>query len=187
MAEQQQNPSGDEIRIERTYNASAQEVWELWTTAAGIESWWAPDGFTVEVRKLELRSGGELIYTMTATAPEQIEFMHNAGMPLQTESRKTFTEVTPPTRIAYASLADFIPDVEPDSFLTAVEMRADADRTHVVMTMDPMHDDVWTQRLTQGRDNELDNLERARGARPLIRRGAVPQRHCLPASPGPSG
>jgi hypothetical protein len=26
------------------------------------------------------------------------------------------------------------------------------------MTVDPMHDDDWTQRLVAGRTNELDNL-----------------------------
>src|SRR5438094_504890 len=81
------------IRIERNYHASADEVWDLWTTSKGIESWWAPDGFKVEVRKLDLRPGGELIYAMTATGPEQVEFMKQAGMPLTTESRKTLKQV----------------------------------------------------------------------------------------------
>jgi uncharacterized protein YndB with AHSA1/START domain len=97
------------IRIERVYPASASDIWDLWTTSQGIESWWAPDGFRVEVRKLDLRLGGELVYAMTATGPEQVEFMKVAGMPLTTESRKTFTELVRPKRIAYNSLADFIP------------------------------------------------------------------------------
>ena len=50
----------------------------------GIEAWWAPDGFSVEVSKLDLAPGGELHYSMTATAPPQVEFMQNAGMPLRT-------------------------------------------------------------------------------------------------------
>src|SRR5437667_12419275 len=97
------------IRIERTYLTSAEEVWRLWTTSDGIESWWAPDRFTVEVRKLELRPGGALVYAMTATGSEQVEFMKGAGMPLTTEARKTFTELTHPTRIAYRSLSYFVP------------------------------------------------------------------------------
>jgi hypothetical protein len=28
----------------------------------------------------------------------------------------------------------------------------------VVMMVEPMHDDVWTERLLVGRSNELDNL-----------------------------
>src|SRR3954452_24690429 len=95
------------IRLVRTYAAAPERIWELWTTAAGIERWWAPDGFTTEVRELDLRPGGTLVYAMTATAPEQVAFMQEAGMPLTTVSRKTFTEDTAPERLAYLSLVDF--------------------------------------------------------------------------------
>jgi uncharacterized protein YndB with AHSA1/START domain len=151
------------IRIERNYQALPNEVWDLWSTTKGIESWWAPDGFRVEVRKLDLRPGGELIYAMTATAPEQIAFMNTAGMPLTTESRKTFTELVPPKRIAYLSLADFIPGVKPYEFLTVVDLEPSADGVRAVMTVDAMHDDEWTQRLVMGRENELDNLAKVIG------------------------
>jgi uncharacterized protein YndB with AHSA1/START domain len=39
------------IRLERTYRATIDEVWDMWTTKEGIESWWGPDGFAVKVRK----------------------------------------------------------------------------------------------------------------------------------------
>jgi len=41
------------ITLERTYHGAIEDVWELWTTKAGIESWWGPDGFTVKVLELE--------------------------------------------------------------------------------------------------------------------------------------
>jgi uncharacterized protein YndB with AHSA1/START domain len=146
-------------RLERTYAASAETVWDLWTTAAGIESWWAPDGFVTEVRTLDLRPGGELVYAMTATAPAQVEFMTDNGMPLTTESRKTFTEVSAPTRIAYNSLIDFVPGTEPYEHLTVVDLTpAGPDQVTVVMTVEPLHDAVWTERILAGRANELDNL-----------------------------
>lgn len=72
--------SGETIKLEHVYNAPPERIWQLWTTAEGIESWWAPDGFTVKVEKLELKPEGELVYTMTATAQPQIEFMQSAGM-----------------------------------------------------------------------------------------------------------
>jgi uncharacterized protein YndB with AHSA1/START domain len=145
-------------RLERTYSATAERVWELWTTPRGIESWWAPDGFAVEVEQLDLRAGGSLVYTMTATAPEQIEFMRNAGMPLSTTSRKTFTEVEPQRRLAYTSLVDFVPGVEPYEFLTVVDLEPVEDGVRIVMTVETMHDETWTERLLAGRANELDNL-----------------------------
>jgi uncharacterized protein YndB with AHSA1/START domain len=146
--------------LERTYPATAAEIWERWTTPAGIESWWAPDGFAVEVRALDLRPGGELTYAMTATAPEQIEFMNNAGMPLTTVSRKTFTELAEPTRIAYTSLIDFVPGHEPYAHRTAIDLKATADGqgTRVTMVVEALHDDVWTERLLAGRAMELDHL-----------------------------
>ena len=60
------------ITIERTFNAAIEDVWALWTTADGIESWWGPEGFRVKVRKLELRAGGALHYDMIAAGPDQI-------------------------------------------------------------------------------------------------------------------
>src|SRR5919201_5737097 len=145
-------------QLERTYVATPEKVWELGTTAVGIESWWAPDGFEVRVDKLELRPTGELVYTMTATAPQQIEFMRNTGMPLSTQSRKTFTEIDAPRRIAYNSLVDFVPGVEPYTFSTTVEIEPADSGAVVTMTVEAMHDEEWTQRLLAGRANELDNL-----------------------------
>jgi len=116
---------------------------------------------TIRTRKLDLKPGGELIYTMTATAPEQVEFMRSAGMPLSPESRKTFTEVQAPTRLVYSSLVDFVPNVEPYEFMTVVDLTAQEKRVDVVMTVERLHDEVWTGRLIAGRENELDNLAKA--------------------------
>jgi hypothetical protein len=74
-------PARRKVSIERTVNAAIDDVWDLWTTKEGIESWWGPEGFVAKVRKLDFRPGGELAYTMIATAPEQIEFLKKAGMP----------------------------------------------------------------------------------------------------------
>ena len=30
------------IVLERTFDATIDDVWELWTTKEGFESWWAP-------------------------------------------------------------------------------------------------------------------------------------------------
>ncbi|SFH46209.1 Activator of Hsp90 ATPase homolog 1-like protein [Actinopolymorpha cephalotaxi] len=144
--------------IERTVPASPSRVWELWTTPEGISRWWAPKGFRTDVSRLDLRAGGELVYTMTAVAAEQVAFMEQNGMPLATESRKRFTEVTEPSRLGYRSVIDFVPDHEPYEQLTQVELEAVEGGTRVQMVVEPLHDEVWTQRLLAGRANELDNL-----------------------------
>lgn len=77
------------------------------------------------------------------------------------ESRKTFTEVSPPARLAYLSLIDFVPDHEPYEHLTVIDINPAGNRAKVVMTVDPMHDATWTERILAGRTNELDNLQTA--------------------------
>ncbi|MFI1916037.1 SRPBCC domain-containing protein [Nocardia sp. NPDC020380] len=150
--------SGEQISIERIYPASAERVWELWTTPAGIESWWAPDGFEVRVDKIDVRAEGELVYTMTAVGEAQVDFMKNAGMPPSTESRKTFKEVSPTSRLTYNSLIDFVPGLPAYEHLTTVDFTPVEDGVRVVMTIEPLHDADWTQRIVAGRTNELDNL-----------------------------
>ncbi|GIH16905.1 SRPBCC family protein [Rugosimonospora africana] len=154
-------PSPDIARFERTYDAPAQLIWELWTTAAGLDEWFAPDGFTSRVSELALRPGGQLRYTMTATAPEQVAFLRNAGMPLSSEVCKTFSEVAAPTRLAYRSLIDFVPGHEPYEHLTTIDIESAGDRTNVVMTLEPLHDETWTRQHRAHRVDELDNLDAA--------------------------
>jgi uncharacterized protein YndB with AHSA1/START domain len=145
--------------IERSYAASIDEAWALWTTESGIESWWGPEGFDVTVTSLDLRPNGELVYVMTAAAPEQVGFMKQAGMPLSTECRVTYTEVVPPRRLAYKTLADFIPGVEPYEVATVVELKAADGGVKLAITFDAMHDDVWTERTRAGHESQLRKLD----------------------------
>jgi uncharacterized protein YndB with AHSA1/START domain len=140
-------------------------VWELWTTKEGIESWWGPEGFSVTVRDLDLRPGGDLRYTMTAIGTDQVEYMVRSGMPMSTEHRLTFTEIDPPRRLAYRDVADFIPDVKPYEVETVVELHDVPEGVHVVVTFDAMHDDHWTQMAKLGRESELERLAKVLAAR----------------------
>ena len=154
-------PSANAARLARRYDASAELIWELLTTASGLEEWWAPDGFETRVSEIDLRPGGQVRYSMTATAPEQVAFVQDLGLPLSSEFRRTFTEVAPPTRLAYLSRIDFVPEHEPYEHLTVIDILPDGDRTSLVMTLDPLHDDAWTQEYRAHRDNELGSLEAA--------------------------
>lgn len=148
----------ERITLERTYAAPIEDVWEMWTTKEGIESWWGPDGFRVEVRHLDLRPSGVLEYAMIAIAEPQQEFLRKAGMALVTENRLTFTEITAPRRLAYTHLADFIPGVAPYDVDILVELSTIGDSTHMRLTFDAMHDAHWTRMATMGWDNEIDRL-----------------------------
>jgi uncharacterized protein YndB with AHSA1/START domain len=146
------------ITLERTFNAPIEEVWDLWTTKEGIESWWGPDGFDVKVRQLDLRPGGELVYAMIATGSDQIDFLKKAGMPATTESRLTYTEVVPRRRLAYSQLADFIPGVEPYEVPTTVELESTPLGVRMTLTFEAMHDEHWTKMAVMGWESELGKL-----------------------------
>lgn len=151
------------VTLERTFEASIEEVWDLWTTKDGIESWWGPDGFVVKVLKLDLRPGGELLYTTTAVGSDQVQFMKDAGMPLVIETRVRYTEVDPPRRLAYSTLADFIPGVEPYDAATFVDLHPIPSGVRMVLNQEAMHDEHWTEMAVMGWESELDKLARVLG------------------------
>jgi uncharacterized protein YndB with AHSA1/START domain len=149
-----------QVRLERTYPASIEDVWELWTTKEGIESWWGPDGFAVTVNELALEPGGELSYAMTAVSPETIAFMKRANMSTTTISRIVFSEVSPPSRLVYRHSVDFVPGVEPYDTGVVLELETTKEGVRLVLTIDAMHDEEWTQRAVMGWESELGKLGR---------------------------
>lgn len=149
-------------RIERTYHAQLADVWEMWTTKDGIESWWGPDGFKVLVHRLEVRAGGTLSYDMIAVDPDKIAFMKEAGMPVSTPALMVFTEVVPQKRLAYKHAVDFVPGVDAYDVLHVIDFeQSDADHVRLVLTIDAMHDEEWTHRAVSGWEEELGKLATA--------------------------
>lgn len=145
--------------LERTYQASVADLWELWTTKEGFESWWGPEGFRVEVRSLELRPGGQLQYAMIATDPHQIAFMKQAGMPISTDTAITFTEIVPQRRLGYLNLVGFVPGVAPYEVGTVMELHPGPQGVTMRITLDGMHDAEWSQRMAAGFESQLRKLE----------------------------
>ena len=146
------------ITLERTFDAPLADVWELWTTKEGIESWWGPSGFMVKVRKIDLRPGGDLDYAMIAVGEGEIAFMKKAGLPVSVEHRITFTEITPAKRLVYTQRADFIPGVDPYDVGTMVEFHPSGQGVRMVLTIDAMHDEHWTNMAVMGWESELGKL-----------------------------
>jgi uncharacterized protein YndB with AHSA1/START domain len=147
------------ITIERTFATTAARLWDLWTTKEGIEAWWGPEGFRVDVLQLELRPRGRLHYRMTATAPAMVEFMKGAGLPLSNEAHATYGEIAPPRFFTYDSLVDFVPGQEPYTISNRIDLEPVAGGTKVVLTVDPLHDAEWTGRLVTGRNSQFDKLQ----------------------------
>jgi uncharacterized protein YndB with AHSA1/START domain len=56
------------IEVSRTFDASVEAVWALWTDPESIKGWWGPDRFTCPFVRLDLREGGTSLVSMKAAA-----------------------------------------------------------------------------------------------------------------------
>ena len=153
------------VRVERKYEGVVEDLWYLWTTKEGFESWWGPEGFRVEVRKLDLHVGGELEYDMIAVAPEQIEFLRRANMPASHGTRGTFALIAPFESLEIIHMIDFIPGMRPYENRTRVEFLPEGNSVRMVITVDEHHDEQWTRLATMGWESQLTKLPGALAAR----------------------
>jgi uncharacterized protein YndB with AHSA1/START domain len=153
-------PTGAKIVIERTYRARVEELWELWITKEGFESWWGPEGFRSEVHALEARAGGILHYDMIADAPEQIAAMKRMYQSVSHAVRARFTEFRPLQRVAITSVIDFLPGVKPYESTIVVDFFAAGESVRMVVTLSPMHDEEFTKMATLGVTSQLTKLDR---------------------------
>jgi uncharacterized protein YndB with AHSA1/START domain len=94
-----------EIAASRTFDAPRELVWKMWTDPEHLVKWWGPNGFRVTTKTVDIRPGGEWVFTMHGpdgtdyfnhiifrdlVKPERIAYSHVSG-PLF-ESTVTFTE-----------------------------------------------------------------------------------------------
>ena len=101
------------VVVERTYRAPVEELWDLWTTKEGFESWWPPEGFRTEVHTVEACPNGKLRYNMIAETPEMVAVMKELGLPASHVERARFSEFRPLERLVLAIMMDFLPGVAP--------------------------------------------------------------------------
>ena len=147
------------VRFERRYeNAEIRDLWELWTTKEGFESWWGPQGFRVQVHKLDLRVGGELLYDMIASGPEQIEFMKKANMPLALATRASFGEIAPLQHLELVHVMDFVPGMTPYEQRIRVEFSREHGAARMLIIVEPHTTPEWTQRAVMGMESQLTKV-----------------------------
>ena len=152
--------------IERTYRARVEELWELWTTKEGFESWWGPEGTRVEVHAIEARSGGALNYDMIADTPEVIEAMKQLGLPRRHPNRCRFAEFTPYERLTLTHFMEFLPGVKPYESTIVVEFFPAGDFVRMAVTVYPMHNEEFTKMSIEGFTSQLTKLDKRFGSKP---------------------
>jgi uncharacterized protein YndB with AHSA1/START domain len=115
--------------IERVWQAPIELVWQLWTTAEGIASWFGPKGFIVEVEEIDLRPGGTFRYSMRATDPETVAAMEKQGRSASHSVVSTVTEVDPLNKLVYDS------PMGPETMTTSVEFSQGPEGVKMVLVI----------------------------------------------------
>jgi uncharacterized protein YndB with AHSA1/START domain len=141
------------LRIERTFEAPAGRVFDAWTSEEVIRRWWqAEHGWETTEAEVDLRVGG--VVRVVMRDPDK-EVDHGGG--------GTYTEIEPPTRLAFTWLWDG------DTRRTLIEL--DFEETDGVTTVRFAHSDLWDEDAVRshrrGWSTILDNLGRTlEAARP---------------------
>ena len=162
MTETFQTAQAAEI-IERTYAAPLEELWALWTTRDGFESWWGPQGFRVEVSEMDARPGGALVYEMIADAPEAIAAMKAQGQPLSHATRGWFEAIEPMKRIVLKHSIDFVPGQPVYDSQIDVDFYPVGEAVRMVTTLHPHLDPNWTDMAARGYGSQLTKLDERYG------------------------
>lgn len=148
------------LPLDRTLRAPLARVWARFTTKAGLESWWGPEGFRSVVNRIDVRVGGGFEIAMTAELPEIVAYLQAAGIPITSHDCGEYHDVQEHRRLAWTNIVDFVPGVTPYTSDTIVELSATDDGgTHLVVRLSPMHDAHWTSQKTLGWEGQLQKLE----------------------------
>lgn len=153
------------VVFERSYDAPLEDLWELWTTKEGFESWWGPEGFRVDVHAMEPRVGGALHYSMIAVGEEQIAYMLQSGHSVSHAVRGKFSELVPLERLKLTQMIDFVPGVEPYEHDMLVEFSRQASSSRMVVTVAPHVSEELSRMAALGFESQLTKVPAVLAAR----------------------
>jgi uncharacterized protein YndB with AHSA1/START domain len=58
--------SKDAIVIERTFDATIDLIWQMWTDPEHFQNWYGPTGFSVPIAEMDVRLGGKRLICMSS-------------------------------------------------------------------------------------------------------------------------
>jgi uncharacterized protein YndB with AHSA1/START domain len=143
--------SGDRtLRIERTYRAPAEAVFDAWTSEEVIRRWWHTErGYETSEAEVDLRVGGAVRVVMRD--PETEAEYGGGGL---------YTEIDRPRRLAFTWLWDD----ETRRTLIEIDFEEDGGATRVSFTHSNLRDKETARNHEEGWKTCFDNLDRALSA-----------------------
>src|SRR5438132_3168272 len=129
--------SQDAVRIERSFDAPVDLIWQMWTDPEHFAAWYGPDGATIPVARMDVRVGGTRLVCMhmqTPNGPMQMWFTGEYLEVVENE-RLVYTEAMADERgNVLPPAATGMPAGHPTTTEVHVEFKAIDGGTRVVLT-----------------------------------------------------
>jgi uncharacterized protein YndB with AHSA1/START domain len=141
-------PSDNQIRIERKFDATAEMVFDVWTTEEHIRNWWGYPEHEMTECTIDLRVGGAYRFAAEVPGVGEIAF-HGINK-----------EIDRPHRLVSTEIYEAAPDAEAWNTLTLEE--ADGVTTLVIVSTYPskeVRDTVIESGMESGLQVSLDRAE----------------------------
>jgi uncharacterized protein YndB with AHSA1/START domain len=134
------------LRIERTFRAPAEAVFDAWTTEEVIRRWWHTElGWETAEAEVDLRVGG-VVRVVMRDPSKDVEYGGGGH----------YTEIERPNRLAFTWIWD------DDTRRTLIEL--DFEETDGVTTVRFTHSGLWDEEAVRSHEDGwgklFDNLER---------------------------
>jgi uncharacterized protein YndB with AHSA1/START domain len=123
------------VRIERTFQAPAEQVFDAWTSEEVIRRWWqAERGWETTEAEVDLRVGGVVRVVM-----------HDPDKDVAYGGGGHYTEIEPPTRLAFTWIWDG------DTTRTLIEL--DFEETDGATTVRFVHSGLWDEAAVRSHED----------------------------------
>jgi uncharacterized protein YndB with AHSA1/START domain len=146
-------PDATALRLERTFKAPAQAVFEAWTSADMLRRWWpAGSDWETPVAEVDVRVGGRLRLVMRS--PDGEEFGGGGE----------YVELTPPERLVFTWRWDGHAGHEGVQLIEVELSQRPDGTTTVVLTNRGLRDEGSRRSHRAGWEASFDNLDRVLAA-----------------------
>ena len=137
-----------DLRVERTYDATPEEVFDAWTNPTVLERWGAPGPeWEAPLVEVDLREGGH--YRLATRHRENGEVHTVVGQ---------YKEIRRPDRLTYSWAWENEPRSDTVSTVT-VEFRGQNGRTTVLLTHSGLENETSLEIHTHGWNGVMETLE----------------------------
>lgn len=129
--------------VERRFAAAPARVWEAWTQAAALGTWFGPDGIEIVEVEVDLRVGGHYRIVMQASDGERQEV---GG---------TYQEIAPLEKLVFTWAWQSTPERES---LVTVALSPEGSGTSLSITHERFNDRAAAERHLQGWTSSLRKM-----------------------------